>query len=409
MKKNLQYYKFCLYGFLKNLRFYEPFFILFLLSKDLNFFRIGVLISIREITINLLEIPTGFISDIAGRRKTLLISFIFYIASFILFYFSGSFITMAGAMVLYGIGDAFRTGTHKAMIFDYLEHNGMGNQRVRYYGHTRAWSQTGSAVSSLVAGIIVVITGNYSFIFLMAVVPYLLNLVNVWSYPSWLDQRSGSDSRDKTSYRDTLRNVMEQLRKKGMAKVIINSSSVSGMLKSAESYLQPLLLSIAVTLPFATDLGEESRSALLIGAVYFIIYLITAAASRRSALFTSFAGGESNGMNYSWLLFVIMAAITGILYHTGYQWLALATFILLFSAENIRRPICVSRIAGEAGSAPLATVISTDSQMKSLFAAVISPVVGFFADKAGPGLAITIVFTAILVLYPLVRDRQYNS
>ena len=405
MKKNLQYYKFCLYGFLKNLRFYEPFFILFLLSKDLNFFRIGLLISIREITINILEIPTGFIADVAGRRKTLVISFLFYIASFVIFFLSGSFISMAAAMILYGTGDAFRTGTHKAMIFDYLEKNEMGHLRVTYYGHTRAWSQTGSAVSSLVAGIIVVITSNYSFVFLMAVVPYLFNLINVWSYPSWLDQPSGPGDRDKLSYRDTLRILIGLLRKRGMAKVIINSSSVSGMLKSAESYLQPLLLAIAVTLPFAKGLGEESRSALLIGVIYFIIYLVTAASSRRSALFTSLAGGESKGMNYTWLMFVIAAVVTGFLYHTGYQWLALITFILLFSAENIRRPVCVSRIAGEAGSAPLATVISTDSQMKSLFAAVISPVVGFFADIAGPGAALAIVFAILLMIYPLVKVK----
>jgi MFS family permease len=403
--KNLQYYKFCLYGFLKNLRFYEPFFILFLLSKDMNFFRIGLLISIREITINLLEIPTGFISDIAGRRKTLLISFIFYIASFVIFYVSGSYISLAAAMVLYGTGDAFRTGTHKAMIFDYLENKGMSSLRVRYYGHTRAWSQTGSAISSLVAGIFVVITSNYSFVFLLAVLPYLLNLINIWSYPSWLDHPSDSATRNKTNYRDTLRNLMELLRKRGMAKVIINSSSVSGMLKSAESYLQPLLLTIAITLPFARDLEEESRSALLIGVIYFIIYLITAAASRRSALFTSLSGSESKGMNYSWLIFVLTAAVTGILYHTGFHWLALITFIILFSAENIRRPICVSRIAGEAGSAPLATVISTDSQMKSLFAAVISPVVGYFADMAGPGFGIAAVFATLLIVYPLVKVK----
>jgi MFS family permease len=406
MKKNLQYYKFCLYGFLKNLRFYEPFFVLFLLSKDLNFFRIGLLISIREITINLLEIPTGFIADMAGRRKTMVISFFFYIASFITFYYSDSFMPLAGAMILYGIGDAFRTGTHKAMIFDYLEQNGMGRMKVDYYGHTRAWSQTGSAVSSLAAGIIVLFTNNYSFVFLLAVVPYLFNLINVWSYPAWLDQPSNVGLGEKRSYRDTLSDLMLVIKKKGMPRILFNSSSVSGLMKSVESYLQPLLFAIAMTLPFAVKLGDQSRSALLIGVVYFVIYLITAASSRRAGHFNLLAGSESKGMNFTWITFIGIAAITGLLYHLEMQWAAMITFIILFSVENLRRPICISRIASESGSAPLATIISTDSQLKSIFAALFSPLIGFLADKAGPGAAIAIVSVAFITLFPLLRVKE---
>ena len=84
--KDLQYYKFCIYGFLKNLRFFEPFLILFFLEKGLSFFQIGTLYAIREITINILEIPTGIVADSLGRRRTMIFSFIAYIISFIIFY-----------------------------------------------------------------------------------------------------------------------------------------------------------------------------------------------------------------------------------------------------------------------------------------------------------------------------------
>ena len=39
--KDIQYYKFCLYGFLKNLEFFEAFQILFLLENGLTFLQIG--------------------------------------------------------------------------------------------------------------------------------------------------------------------------------------------------------------------------------------------------------------------------------------------------------------------------------------------------------------------------------
>ncbi|MCP3959885.1 MAG: MFS transporter, partial [bacterium] len=45
-------FRFCLYGFLKNQKYYEPFLILAFLEKGLSFFDIGLLIAFREVAIN---------------------------------------------------------------------------------------------------------------------------------------------------------------------------------------------------------------------------------------------------------------------------------------------------------------------------------------------------------------------
>jgi len=185
--KDFQYYKFCMYGFLKDLRFFEPFLILFFLEKGFSFLQIGTLYAVREILINIMEIPTGVVADSIGRRRSLILSFFFYIISFIIFFRAGRYAIFIVAMLFYAIGDAFRTGTHKAMIFEYLKIKGWKDQRVHYYGHTRAWSQMGAAVSALIAGIIVFYSGSYQYIFLYSTIPYLLDLFLVWSYPKALD------------------------------------------------------------------------------------------------------------------------------------------------------------------------------------------------------------------------------
>ena len=114
--KNRQYYKFCFYGFLKNLRFFDAFFLLFLLSKGISYTEIGILYATREIVINVFEIPSGIFADTYGRKNSLVISFLLYIISFLVFYLSDSFWIFFIAVVLYGLGDAFRSGTHTAMI-----------------------------------------------------------------------------------------------------------------------------------------------------------------------------------------------------------------------------------------------------------------------------------------------------
>ena len=56
------------------------------MEKGLTFLQIGTLYAIREIAINILEIPSGFAADALGRRRTMVAAFLAYIVSFIVFY-----------------------------------------------------------------------------------------------------------------------------------------------------------------------------------------------------------------------------------------------------------------------------------------------------------------------------------
>ncbi|WP_232618059.1 MFS transporter [Thermosipho africanus] len=101
IKKDKQFRKFQMYGFLKNLRFFEPFLILFFISSGLSYLQIGILYSIKSIATNILEIPTGVIADLYGRKKSMLFSMISYIISFLIFYFSRSFYLYILAMIFF--------------------------------------------------------------------------------------------------------------------------------------------------------------------------------------------------------------------------------------------------------------------------------------------------------------------
>ncbi|RLD70910.1 MAG: MFS transporter, partial [Bacteroidetes bacterium] len=219
--KDTQYYKFCFYGFLKNLKFFEPFFILFLLEKSLSFTQIALLYSVREIIIYLTEIPTGIIADALGRKRTMVFSFGFYIISFILFYFSTNFGFLLFAMVFFAFGDSFRTGTHKAMIFEYLNIKSWQSQKVSYYGGTRSCSQVGSAISSLIAAALVFFTKNYDIIFLVSIIPFLLDILLIISYPKELDGDSVSFKFTDivTTFKKIIKGLVENLKQKENLKI----------------------------------------------------------------------------------------------------------------------------------------------------------------------------------------------
>ena len=78
-------FQFSLYGFLKNLRFFEAFLFLFLRDKGLSFTDIGFLLAFKEVLVNIFNIPTGAIADLYGRKKSLIFAMLAYVFSFIIF------------------------------------------------------------------------------------------------------------------------------------------------------------------------------------------------------------------------------------------------------------------------------------------------------------------------------------
>jgi MFS family permease len=409
--KDLQYYKFGLYGFLKNLRFFEPFLYLFFLEKGLSYFQIGTLITVRELMRNLMEIPSGVLADAFGRRRTLVFSFISYIVSFTVFYLLSSWLAFVVAMVFYSFGDSFRTGTHKAMIFEYLNIRGWEDQKVYYYGHTRSWSQFGSALSSLAAALLVFYSGNYQTIFLYSIIPYLLDLILILSYPKELEG-SGVDRRDVTII-DTFRTLFREFKPAFLnlkfAKTISNIATFSGYLKAVKDYLQPLILMLVLMLPFSFSIDKEKLSSLVIGGTYFVIYLLTSVASRKSGWISDKFKNQANILNRTLFFGLFAGAISGFFYSMGTTlWLVFSVllFVMLYVIENIRRPVGVSYVAGLLDRKILATSLSVESQVRGLFAAILAPLMGFLADKLGIGQALLIVSVFLILIIPLVKIKS---
>jgi len=401
--KDFQYYKFCMYGFLKNLRLFEPFLILFFLENNLSFLQIGLLYSIREITRNIFEIPAGIISDSLGRKKTMIFSFGFYIVSFCVFFLSEAYGVFALAMIIYALGDAFRTGTHKAMIFDYLKIKGWQDQKVFYYGHTRSWSQFGSAISAIVAGILVFYSGDYKLIFLYSAIPYVLDLVIIASYPKELDGEVARFSKGRiiSSIKRVLKDFLFSFINLRLLKSITNLSAFTGYFRAMKDYLQPVLQTLALSLPILAFLDDKQRSSIVIGLIYFIIYLLTSFSSRNSGKFSSHFKFLNIPLNVTILIGFIVGILTGILYESGFVIIAVILFVGIYIIENLRKPIGIAYITENVKTDLLATVLSSESQFHSLVAAIIAPVIGFFADRFGLGYAIIFVSSILLILGPI--------
>jgi len=399
--KDRMFYKFAAYGFLKNLRLFEPFILLFFRAAGLSYTEIGFLYAIKEVSIYILEIPTGVYADAFGRRRSMLMSMVSYMVAFAIFFSFSSFWLFAIAMVLYALGDAYRTGTHKAMILEYLKIKKILDKKVEYYGATRSYSQLGSATNALLAGLVVLFTGNYRDIFIITILPYIFNFINLATYPKILDGeiRKGAGKIGE-QFRKTLADFRLMFKDKIVLKAIMNSSLFSASYEATKDYLQAVLQTFALALPILLFLSGDKRTAVVIGIVYFFIYLMTAYASRNSYKVVNRVGNLGRAINSTLILGAVILILAGLFYHINWLIVSIVLFLLIYVLHNIRRPMNVGYIADRIKSRVMASGLSVESQTKTFIAAGLSILMGYLADALGVGMALAIIGFIVLISAP---------
>jgi len=399
--------RFSAYGFLKNLRFFEPFLYLFFLASGLSYLEIGTLISIRETSVLLLEIPTGIVADLTGRRRAMVAAFGAYITSFSIFYLFSSFTLFIPAMLLFAAGEAFRSGTHKAMIMTHLDTEDRADRKVAYYGTTRSASRLGSAVSALLAGVLVYLWQDYNVIFAVTIIPYLLGMALMLTYPRELD----GDPATRTLsglWRHISESFRQLLRRPGLLRMVVNAAVYDGFFKISKDYLSPIVELFAVSLPALLFIEEATeRTAILVGVVYFFVYLNSYVSSRKSAALMHRIGNLPRALNLLFFTFAGLFLAAALFLYLDVLLLSIAAVFFFFSLYNLRKPMVVGYLGDRIAPGQRATLLSTHNQLRSVAGMVIAPLLGFFADWQGVGAAFA--FGAVLLFIAggvlLVREE----
>ena len=119
----------------------------------LNFTQIGIIYSFGLFWAVLLELPSGALADLIGRRATVLIGRLASIAGFAVFSVADNFWLFLVGNMLYQTNEAFESGAHSALLYDSLKENGKENE---YYKKTEAdtffYCTIGMVAGSVIGG-----------------------------------------------------------------------------------------------------------------------------------------------------------------------------------------------------------------------------------------------------------------
>lgn len=401
-----QIFKFSLYGFLKNLRFFDPYLYLYFIESGLEYTQIGLLLAVREIIMYIFEIPSGVFADRFGKKTELIISFSFYIFSFVIFYFSDGFIDFVLAMIFFGFGEALRSGTHKAMIMSYLDKKNIKDAKSKVYGKTRSFSLIGSTISSLISIAFIITLPDLSWLFIIAIIPYILDMILILSYPKFLNERIDTQFSVKEFIKENYRAIRYVFSDKSVRTILIGSASYNAGFKSIKDYIQPIIVSITFSVILFSSLSIKDNTNIYLGIIYSIIYLVSAYASYNAYKLTSFIKKDKI-ITYMWILSGVSLIILS-LYEKNLL-IVLVVFLMLYIFLNIRKPLVIEKIGNNIEKQKRATVLSIESQLTSLLIALFAPILGKIADLYSINIMLAIVGGSMMLIFALSIYNNENS
>lgn len=153
-----------LYILIQNIDLTRGIWMIYLAGKGMSLTQLGLLETIFHITSFAMEVPTGAVADIFGRRISRILGRVFSLTSVILLLTADSFIWFAISFVFTALSYNLESGAGDALIYDSLKEIGEEDSYMKIAGNKEVFYQIAGTVSFLVGGILAVRSYNTAFI-----------------------------------------------------------------------------------------------------------------------------------------------------------------------------------------------------------------------------------------------------
>jgi hypothetical protein len=216
------------------------------------------------------------------------------------------------------------------------------------------------------------------------------------SYPRELNHSPAQLRQQKASglWQNTL-SLYRVIKNPNVLQIINTSALHTAYLSAVKDYIQPLMVNVALLLPLMLQVEPKKKTGIIIGVIYFFIYLAT---SRASLLAQTLAERHKPNISFLTLLFgFLLGILTGLFDFFNLYTLSLIAFIGIYLIENIRKPILTGFIADNVPNEILTSIISAQSLLKTVITAALAFVFGVIADYFDIGISF-IVVSGFLIL-----------
>lgn len=382
-KKNivLEYF----HTFTRNFSLTHAIWLLYLAARGFSIVEIGIFEGIFHLSSLTMEIPTGAVADIYGRKTSRLLGVILFTVYLLIMAYSYNPILVGFGFVLCGISYTLESGAGDALVYDSLLEEGNEGSFNKVNRNKETIYQTASMLSAVVGGYIASISHSLVFDISLAIMIITFGILAFMKETKIDKHPDGIKKKFKEQYVESFKYVFEN--QKLILYILIGN-----------------LMSFPVTVLFFYSQNYYIH----LGYNEFQIGVFLALGS-----FAAVIGAwtvTKFHFNDKFIFTFIPLIMIGLswMYLTEYTWIA---FALLGGFESIMYIVILNHINRGIPSDKRATILSISSMVFSILMILVFPLVGFLAEKYS--FEVGFIFNASIVtlayIIYLFRYRQFNA
>lgn len=336
-----------------------PIIVLFFRNNGLNMTQVFVLQSVFSVGLIVFEIPSGYFSDVVGRRITIIIGCVLGFIGFLVYALSYGFWGFLIAELILGLGGSFISGTDSALLYDSLAQIGRAGEYQKIEGRVLSVCHTSEGIAAIAGGLLATISLRTPLYvetaFCLLAVPVALTLVEP-------ERRKFQHA--EGNWAGILHIVKYAMHGHPQVKwLIIYSSVVGASTLTAVWFIQPYLQAIGLPLPLFGVVWAGLQFS--VGIFALIAYRFESLIGRRRTIIS-----------------LILLSATGytLISVTGALW-GMVFLILFYFVRGINEPVMRDYINRHITSEMRATVLSVRGLIGRLIFSVLGILAGAVSDR----------------------------
>ncbi len=351
-----------------------PIVALFYNENGLDDFDIFLLQAIYSVSVAVMEIPSGYMADIVGRKKTLVLGSIMGTLGFLIYSVSYDFTGFLVAEIILGVGGSFISGADSAMLFDSLAVTSRQHRYLQFEGRITSLGNFSETLAAACGGLIAAMLSYRAVYVSQAIIAAL-------AIPAALLLLE--PPRDGHITQPGIRHILSICKNS----ILTNKKLSNTIFLSAVTGIATLCMAWSSQIYFVANGFTEVTITPLWITLNLTVAIVAAFASTAM---------KTLGKKFSLLLIIIYLPLTDIFLGVLPLLPALISLYLFYAVRGYATPVLKDLINQNCSSSTRATVLSIRSLIIRLGFALLGPAIGLVSNDLN--LSIAFVFAGILLL-----------
>lgn len=367
-----------------------PVVVLFYHDNGLSMSQIFMLKSVYSIAMLATELPSGYMADVWGSRRTILMGSILGTLGILIYSLSGDFTSFMMAEVILGIGFSCVSGADSALLYDSLKAENREHEYIRFEGRITSVGNFAEALAGVVGGLLATISLRTPYFFQIGVAAIGIPAAFLLKEPQHVLEKA------HLTFKDILTVLKINYQQKEIRSAILISSFTGAATLTYAWFVQPYFEKAGVPVS-------------AFGILWTMINLSAGMVSMYSYRIERWLGRK-----YSLLAIVILLSAGFIFTSLVIRLAGIAIIFGFYLVRGLAAPVLKDYINQYTDSKVRATILSVRNFEIRIIFAVIGPALGYLTDHFSLQTAlmtagIIYLVAALWSIGPLMKNSKINT